>query len=124
VSWASLDAAGLGNTLHVLEGIVAEGKGWIHHERRREEGRVGKRASACTRSWNERRLHPGVDPDTVRRRARQVVAGLFRFGGCGDGAEALAESVIGLPSTQVFMMVPKSPIKIGTFKYSGRKDAS
>jgi hypothetical protein len=46
VSRVTLDAAGLGNTLHVLEGIAAEGKEWIHHERQREEGRLGKLASA------------------------------------------------------------------------------
>ncbi|WP_344617691.1 hypothetical protein [Dactylosporangium salmoneum] len=46
VSRVTLDAAGLSNTLHVLEGIAAEGKQWIHHERLREEGRLGKLASA------------------------------------------------------------------------------
>ncbi|MBT8227720.1 MAG: hypothetical protein HKP61_22270 [Dactylosporangium sp.] len=46
VSRATLDAAGLGNTLHVLEGIAAEGKAWIHHERRREEDCLGRLVSA------------------------------------------------------------------------------
>jgi hypothetical protein len=31
----TLDAAGLTNTLHVLEGVAAEGKEWIEHEKRR-----------------------------------------------------------------------------------------
>lgn len=31
----TLDAAGLTNTLHVLEGVAAEGKEWINHENRR-----------------------------------------------------------------------------------------
>jgi hypothetical protein len=35
----ALDAAGLPNTLHVLEGIAAEGKEWIAQERRRQEHR-------------------------------------------------------------------------------------
>ncbi|MEJ3748271.1 hypothetical protein WEI85_33920 [Actinomycetes bacterium KLBMP 9797] len=46
VSRVTLDAAGLGNTLHVLEGIAAEGKKWIHHERQREEDPLGKLAAA------------------------------------------------------------------------------
>ena len=36
----TLDAAGLSNTLHVLEGIAAEGKGWIVHERLRGKDRI------------------------------------------------------------------------------------
>ncbi|WP_199512875.1 hypothetical protein [Nucisporomicrobium flavum] len=36
ISRVTLDAAGLGNTLHVLEGIAAEGKQWIRYERERE----------------------------------------------------------------------------------------
>ncbi|GII63062.1 hypothetical protein Skr01_31470 [Sphaerisporangium krabiense] len=39
VSQATLDTAGLGNTLHILEGVAAEGKEWIRNERERE--RVG-----------------------------------------------------------------------------------
>lgn len=35
VSEATLDAADLRHTLHVLEGIAAEGKEWFGHERRR-----------------------------------------------------------------------------------------
>ncbi|GAB1824404.1 hypothetical protein [Herbidospora sp. RD11066] len=35
MSQITLDTAGLGNTLHVLEGIAAEGKQWIQNERRR-----------------------------------------------------------------------------------------
>jgi hypothetical protein len=42
----TLDAAGLPNTLHLLEGIAAEGKGWIEHERRRGEGREAALRSA------------------------------------------------------------------------------
>ncbi|SDH28297.1 hypothetical protein SAMN05421505_113141 [Sinosporangium album] len=37
-SQVTLDAAGLGNTLHVLEGVAAEGKEWINNERAREQG--------------------------------------------------------------------------------------
>ncbi|WP_182883934.1 hypothetical protein [Microbispora sp. H10949] len=40
VSQATLDTAGLGNTLHVLEGVAAEGKEWINHEREREQDRL------------------------------------------------------------------------------------
>jgi hypothetical protein len=36
-SQVSLDASGLDRTLHVLEGIAAEGKQWITHENRREQ---------------------------------------------------------------------------------------
>lgn len=36
----TVDAAGLRNTLHILEGIAAEGKGWISHEDRRGGDRV------------------------------------------------------------------------------------
>ncbi|MFC4586547.1 hypothetical protein [Sphaerisporangium corydalis] len=39
VSEATLDAAGLHHTLHVLEGIAAEGKEWIAQEHRRSEAR-------------------------------------------------------------------------------------
>jgi hypothetical protein len=49
VSRTTLDAAGLDNTLHVLEGIAAEGKQWIPHERRRAEGRLGKLTSILHR---------------------------------------------------------------------------
>ncbi|MER5626432.1 hypothetical protein ABT061_35930 [Streptosporangium sp. NPDC002544] len=40
VSQVTLDTAGLGNTLHILEGIAAEGKKWINHEREREQDRL------------------------------------------------------------------------------------
>ncbi|GAA0934661.1 hypothetical protein [Nonomuraea longicatena] len=36
-SLATLDSAGVRNTLHVLEGVAAEGREWINHERRREQ---------------------------------------------------------------------------------------
>ncbi|MFG2061025.1 hypothetical protein ACGFIK_06350 [Micromonospora sp. NPDC048871] len=36
----SLDAAGLNHTLHVLEGVAAEGKEWIKHRRRRADERL------------------------------------------------------------------------------------
>jgi hypothetical protein len=32
---ATLDSAGLNNTLHVLEGIAAEGKYWVDREHER-----------------------------------------------------------------------------------------
>ncbi|WP_026403257.1 hypothetical protein [Actinomadura rifamycini] len=38
VSETTLDAAGFGHTLHVMEGIAAEGKRWIEQERRRKAG--------------------------------------------------------------------------------------
>jgi hypothetical protein len=41
VSRMTLDAAGISNTLHVLEGIAAEGRQWIDHERRREGSLLG-----------------------------------------------------------------------------------
>lgn len=44
VSAVTLDTAGLRRTLHVLEGVAAEGKEWIRHERRREESRLGNLA--------------------------------------------------------------------------------
>jgi len=37
VSRLTLDAAGLINTLHVLEGVAAEGKDWIKHENKRRK---------------------------------------------------------------------------------------
>lgn len=40
LSSVALDATGLTNTLHVLEGIAAEGKAWIEHERQRGHGRM------------------------------------------------------------------------------------
>lgn len=40
VSEVTLDSAGLGHTLHVLEGVAAEGKRWITQERRRKADRV------------------------------------------------------------------------------------
>ncbi|MEN3534466.1 hypothetical protein AAH991_05060 [Microbispora sp. ZYX-F-249] len=46
VSQVTLDAAGLGNTLHVLEGVAAEGKEWIGHERKREEDGLAALADA------------------------------------------------------------------------------
>lgn len=39
LSRLTLDAAGLTNTLHVLEGVAAEGKEWIGHEKRRRSAR-------------------------------------------------------------------------------------
>lgn len=41
----SLDAAGLSHTLHVLEGIAAEGKEWARHQRRRADDRLANLAS-------------------------------------------------------------------------------
>ncbi|MFI6497439.1 hypothetical protein [Nonomuraea typhae] len=46
VTQVTLDTAGLGNTLHVLEGIAAEGKEWIAQERKREERRLPDLAEA------------------------------------------------------------------------------
>jgi hypothetical protein len=43
---ATLDTAGLRHTLHVLEGIAAEGKEWIKHEHRRGEARASNLAAA------------------------------------------------------------------------------
>ncbi|MEV4808719.1 hypothetical protein [Micromonospora avicenniae] len=45
----SLDAAGLGHTLHVLEGIAAEGKEWIRHRRKRADERLSNLASTRPR---------------------------------------------------------------------------
>ncbi|MFI7070849.1 hypothetical protein [Micromonospora sediminicola] len=42
----SLDAAGLSHTLHVLEGVAAEGKEWVKHRRRRADERLTHLASA------------------------------------------------------------------------------
>lgn len=36
----SLDASGLSHTLHVLEGIAAEGKEWVRHQRRRADDKL------------------------------------------------------------------------------------
>jgi hypothetical protein len=47
VSETTLDAAGLGHTLHVMEGIAAEGKRWLEQERRRRADRQD-RATAWT----------------------------------------------------------------------------
>ncbi|MFI6243526.1 hypothetical protein ACIBEF_27020 [Micromonospora sp. NPDC050795] len=42
----SLDAAGLSHTLHVLEGVAAEGKEWVKHRRRRADERLTNLTSA------------------------------------------------------------------------------
>jgi hypothetical protein len=42
----SLDAAGLGHTLHVLEGVAAEGKEWVKHRRHRADEKLANLASA------------------------------------------------------------------------------
>ncbi|WFE96538.1 hypothetical protein [Micromonospora sp. WMMD987] len=42
----SLDAAGLSHTLHVLEGVAAEGKEWVRHRRDRADERLANLASA------------------------------------------------------------------------------
>ncbi len=47
VTELTLDAAGLGNTLHLLEGIAAEGKRWIGNERAREREKVKELAEAA-----------------------------------------------------------------------------
>ncbi|MEV6848593.1 hypothetical protein [Actinoplanes sp. NPDC051411] len=36
----TVDAAGLRNTLHILEGVAAEGKDWVVHEYRRGGDRI------------------------------------------------------------------------------------
>ncbi|MEV5763598.1 hypothetical protein AB0L34_03330 [Micromonospora sp. NPDC052213] len=41
----SLDAAGLNHTLHVLEGIAAEGKEWVKHRRHRADEKLANLAS-------------------------------------------------------------------------------
>ncbi|MGC4895383.1 hypothetical protein [Micromonospora sp. DT31] len=41
----SLDAAGLSHTLHVLEGVAAEGKEWVKHRRHRADKRLANLAS-------------------------------------------------------------------------------
>jgi hypothetical protein len=41
----SLDAAGLSQTLHILEGIAAEGKEWVRHRRRRADDRLATLAN-------------------------------------------------------------------------------
>lgn len=43
---ATLDTVGLENTLHVLEGIAAEGKEWINHEQRREKAPLAQLTKA------------------------------------------------------------------------------
>ncbi|MGX7675611.1 hypothetical protein [Plantactinospora sp. DSM 117369] len=40
LSQVTLDASGLPRTLNVLEGIAAEGKEWIRHQRRRADERL------------------------------------------------------------------------------------
>jgi hypothetical protein len=40
VSDVTLDVTGLSNTLHILEGIAAEGTNWIGHETERQEDRL------------------------------------------------------------------------------------
>jgi hypothetical protein len=46
VSDVTLDAAGLHHTLHVLEGIAAEGREWFERERQRGETRAKNLAAA------------------------------------------------------------------------------
>lgn len=40
LSEVAIDASGLTNTLHILEGVAADGKDWLRHEVEREEGRI------------------------------------------------------------------------------------
>lgn len=40
LSQVTRDASGLNHTLHVLKGIAAEGKGWVHHQRKRANDRL------------------------------------------------------------------------------------
>lgn len=40
LSQVSLDASGLPHTLNILEGIAAEGKEWVRHQRRRTDQRI------------------------------------------------------------------------------------
>lgn len=42
LSQVALDASGLIHTLNVLEGIAAEGKEWIRHQRRRADERLAE----------------------------------------------------------------------------------
>ncbi|MCX4470169.1 hypothetical protein OOK41_07615 [Micromonospora sp. NBC_01655] len=42
----SLDASGLSHTLHVLEGVAAEGKEWVKHRRRHADERLADLAGA------------------------------------------------------------------------------
>lgn len=64
VSETTLDAAGLDNTLHVLEGIAAEGKQWIPHEGQRAKGRLATLADA---------LHGIIDDPHLRKVGDPVV---------------------------------------------------
>jgi hypothetical protein len=57
VSEVTLDAAGLHHTLHVLEGIAAEGKEWITQERLREEARLNDLAASVRDSASDHREH-------------------------------------------------------------------
>ncbi|GGS91643.1 hypothetical protein GCM10010156_57400 [Planobispora rosea] len=50
VSEVTLDASGIHHTLHVLEGVAAEGKEWISRERGRGEERAGKFAAVMKNS--------------------------------------------------------------------------
>ncbi|SCL72890.1 hypothetical protein [Micromonospora peucetia] len=45
----SLDAAGLSHTLHVLEGVAAEGKEWVKHRRNRADERLTNIAKTTRR---------------------------------------------------------------------------
>ncbi|MEU1755987.1 hypothetical protein ABZ436_25470 [Micromonospora matsumotoense] len=45
----SLDAAGLSHTLHVLEGVAAEGKEWVKHRRRGADERLANLADQLRR---------------------------------------------------------------------------
>ncbi|MEV4760766.1 hypothetical protein AB0J86_37470 [Micromonospora sp. NPDC049559] len=45
ITQLSLDASGLSQTLHVLEGTAAEGKEWVKHRRRRADERLTNLAS-------------------------------------------------------------------------------
>jgi hypothetical protein len=58
----SLDASGLSHTLHILEGIAAEGKEWVKHRRRRADERISDLAKTL-RDLTEQREPDKQTPD-------------------------------------------------------------
>ncbi|WP_434742233.1 hypothetical protein [Micromonospora sp. SH-82] len=68
LSDVALDASGLSPTLHVLEGIAAEGKEWIRHQRKRADERLATPNPSGNQREHPRATKPSPPPQRDRNR--------------------------------------------------------